>query len=89
LWGETVRVAASIHTIGGFSAHADSDGLLHWYRQFESRPPVVLVHGESGAISALGERLQRELSVRVIAPQEGGVIDLHTLAYRPAGRVTG
>ena len=31
LWGETIRVAAQVHTIGGLSAHADRDGLLDWY----------------------------------------------------------
>ena len=27
LWGETIRVAASVHTVGGLSAHADQAGL--------------------------------------------------------------
>ena len=31
LWGETVRVAATIHTVGGLSAHADQLGLKNWY----------------------------------------------------------
>ncbi|MCW8959462.1 MAG: MBL fold metallo-hydrolase, partial [Gammaproteobacteria bacterium] len=35
LWGETVKVAARIHTLGGFSAHADHDGLLAWYQAFD------------------------------------------------------
>lgn len=81
LWGESIRVAARVHTIGGFSAHADSDGLVNWYRHFERRPPVVLVHGEAASISALGERLRREYQARVITPLEGGRIDLHRLAY--------
>ena len=34
LWGETVRVAATVHTIGGLSAHADQLGLKNWYANF-------------------------------------------------------
>ncbi len=48
LWGETVRAAATVHTIGGLSAHADQAALKNWYSNFEGRPPVVLVHGEIG-----------------------------------------
>lgn len=57
LWGETMRVNAKVHTIGGLSAHADQAGLLDWYRQIPGRPPVVLVHGEAGAMGVLAERL--------------------------------
>jgi len=31
VWGEKVRVAATIHTVGGLSAHADQEGMLEWY----------------------------------------------------------
>ena len=37
--GETIRVAAQIHTLGGFSAHGDQDDLLRWYRGFHNAPP--------------------------------------------------
>lgn len=57
LFGETVRVNAKIHTIGGFSAHADQAGLTAWYRNFEARPPVVLVHGERPAAERLAQVL--------------------------------
>ncbi|MFO7601812.1 MAG: MBL fold metallo-hydrolase RNA specificity domain-containing protein, partial [Candidatus Desulfacyla sp.] len=53
LWGETVNVAAQIHTLGGFSAHADQQGLLDWYGAFKDCPPLVLVHGESKARETL------------------------------------
>ncbi len=58
LWGETIRVAASIHTVGGLSAHADQAGLTGWYGRFEGKPPVVLVHGEQAAMGALNGRLK-------------------------------
>ena len=72
LWGETIQVAARIHTIGGLSAHADRAGLLDWYGRFEGRPPVVLVHGEPGASAALQAALgsATNAAVRVSAPGE-------------------
>lgn len=60
LWGETMRVNARVHTLGGFSAHADQGELSHWYGHFEQRPPVVLVHGEPDAQQALVERMQQD-----------------------------
>lgn len=82
LWGESIRVAATVHTIGGFSAHADSDGLVNWYRHIENSPPVVLVHGEAMSMTGLQDRLQVECQARVMIPDEGGRIDLNKLAYQ-------
>ncbi|MGB5143609.1 MAG: MBL fold metallo-hydrolase RNA specificity domain-containing protein, partial [Shewanella indica] len=47
--GNSVNVAARIHTVGGLSAHADQAELLRWYREFEGAPPLILVHGEPDA----------------------------------------
>jgi metallo-beta-lactamase family protein len=51
--GIPVRVAARIHTLGGFSAHGDQQDLLRWHASLRGRPPVWLVHGETGAAAAL------------------------------------
>ena len=71
LWGETVGVHATVHTIGGLSAHADQQDLVDWYGAFEDRPPVYLVHGEAKAQRPLRERLRGELG----APAEIAVYD--------------
>jgi len=60
LWGETMQVNAHIHTVGGFSAHADQQGLLDWYNYFENSPKVVLVHGEPEAMETLAQKLKYE-----------------------------
>ncbi|MBI5462498.1 MAG: MBL fold metallo-hydrolase [Gammaproteobacteria bacterium] len=73
LWGETIRVGAKIHTIGGLSAHADQRGLLDWYGNFAHRPPVALVHGEEAAIATLGTALN-ERGVYVTQPRPGDVL---------------
>ena len=48
LFGEEVPVRASVHTIGGLSAHADRTALLDWLGGFR-RPPArtFVVHGEA------------------------------------------
>ncbi len=79
LWGETVNVNAKIHTIGGLSAHADQDDLKSWYANFENRPPVVLVHGETEALETLSKTLKSELDAKVTVARQGQVMDLTRL----------
>jgi metallo-beta-lactamase family protein len=71
LFGEEVAVRASIHTIGGLSAHADQAGLLDWLRGFQSPPKTVfVVHGEPESASVLAQRIREELSWKnVIIPE--------------------
>ena len=38
LFGETVPVAASVHTLGGLSAHAGQDSLMEWLRAVPRKP---------------------------------------------------
>lgn len=66
LWGETVQVNAKIHTVGGFSAHADQQGLLDWYDGFDNKPPIVLVHGEEEAMEILAQKLKHQHQANVI-----------------------
>lgn len=61
LWGDTYRVRAQRHLIGGLSAHADQADLLDWYRSFTDRPPVYLVHGEERGQKPLLDKLRTEL----------------------------
>ncbi len=76
LWGETVRVAARIHTVGGLSAHADQLGLKNWYANFQGHPRVVLVHGETSALESLSTTLKNELDAPVTVAKYGQVVDL-------------
>ncbi|MDH3902459.1 MAG: MBL fold metallo-hydrolase [Xanthomonadales bacterium] len=76
LWGEEVRVAASVHTIGGLSAHADQATLKDWYGNFNGRPPVTLVHGEERAIKALSDCLHQEMSAPVHTAHPGELLKL-------------
>jgi metallo-beta-lactamase family protein len=76
LWGETIRVEAQIHTVGGLSAHADRTGLTDWYGGFESRPPVYLVHGEPSAQQALATTLRSRFDAPVHVPVRGEKLTL-------------
>jgi metallo-beta-lactamase family protein len=46
LYGEPVKVGAQIHTINGFSAHADRDELLAWLEAAGHPRLTILVHGD-------------------------------------------
>jgi len=62
LFGEEISVNATIHTLGGFSAHAGQSQLLQWASHFHKpRPPLYLVHGEPESKSSLVKALQNEL----------------------------
>lgn len=71
LFGEEVPVKASIHTIGGLSAHADQAGLLDWLRGFQSEPKAVfVVHGEPEASAVLAQAIRDELDwTNVVVPE--------------------
>lgn len=70
LWGEAIKVGATVHTIGGLSAHAGQSDLLHWYDGFENRPRVLLVHGEDrGMTPLLGELKNRFNAPAEVAEQ--------------------
>ncbi|MGI9265491.1 MAG: MBL fold metallo-hydrolase RNA specificity domain-containing protein [Gammaproteobacteria bacterium] len=76
LWGEYYPVRASVHTIGGLSAHADQDGLVDWYGAFNERPPVYLVHGEQRSQEPLAKRLRAEFNAPVQIARRGMKVDI-------------
>ena len=62
LFGETVKVRAQIHTIGGLSAHADQAGLLAWLRNFRTPPQrTFVVHGEAATAHAFAQAVRGAL----------------------------
>jgi metallo-beta-lactamase family protein len=57
LLGEVVQVRASIHTINGFSAHADQQELLAWRSGIQGIETTFLVHGEEPTMRALAAKM--------------------------------
>ncbi len=76
--GEEIQVRASIHTIGGFSAHGDQADLLRWYDGFDSQPPVYLVHGDIDVSDVLRRQfVDRGVTAHLALPERR--IDLAAL----------
>ncbi|MCU0757924.1 MAG: MBL fold metallo-hydrolase [Steroidobacteraceae bacterium] len=72
IFGEEITVRASIHTLGGLSAHADQPALLGWARHFDPPPQrAFVVHGEASASLALAGRLESQLGWQVVVPEAG------------------
>jgi len=76
LFGETVRVAAKVHTVGGLSAHAGQAALMRWYDQFHGRPPLILVHGETRAQETLQGLIRDAYAAPVHIAAAGDSFDL-------------
>jgi metallo-beta-lactamase family protein len=57
LFGEELPVRAHIHTINGFSAHADQQELLAWHARVQGATVTFLVHGEERVMTELVSRL--------------------------------
>ncbi len=70
LFGEEIAVRASVHTLGGFSAHAGQTDLLSWFEPLAAaRPMVVLAHGENKPRQKLASILKAEHGIKSILPE--------------------
>ncbi|RKZ65806.1 MAG: MBL fold metallo-hydrolase [Gammaproteobacteria bacterium] len=58
IFGEDIPVRASIHTIGGFSAHADQAELLAWHKGTGNPKTTFLVHGEEESMHIFAKKLK-------------------------------
>ena len=69
IFGDDIPVRARIHTINGFSAHADQDELLAWRGGISGKQATFLVHGEFPVMAAFASRLQGS-RVEIPAPHQ-------------------
>jgi metallo-beta-lactamase family protein len=76
LWGETIKVAAQVHTIGGMSAHADQADLLDWYDHFKALPETYLVHGEEEAQETLKEVIEDKYTKKINIARLGQQVEI-------------
>ncbi len=75
--GETVMMAATVHTLGGFSAHAGQSDLLDWFSVIApSKPKVVLTHGEDKQRGGLARKIQQRFKISSTLPKMGDVVEL-------------
>ena len=74
--GEDVAVNATIHTLGGFSAHAGQQQLLDWIDAFHKpKPHTYLIHGEPDAKKALQHQLHA-MDIKAEIPELGKTITI-------------
>jgi len=80
VYGADVAVKAQIHTLGGFSAHADREGLLAWAKNIKNPGvKVFVVHGEEESSKAFAQTLHSSLGVSAFVPEWGEVVDLASM----------
>jgi len=78
IMGQRVPVRCRIAKIGGFSAHADYQEVLHWLEGIESGVPreVFLTHGEPEAATAMAAHIKEKFGWNVHVPQYGEKVEL-------------
>jgi metallo-beta-lactamase family protein len=76
IYGRDIPVRATVHTVGGLSAHGDQDDMARWYENMQNRPPVYLVHGEVESQEAFKKFLVSRTGAEVHLPKPGDSLDL-------------
>jgi len=70
LFGEEIAVKAHIHTLGGFSAHADQKGLLDWVSHLHNpRLEIFVNHGEEKISLGLSQLISERFHFKTTVPQ--------------------
>jgi metallo-beta-lactamase family protein len=77
IFGQEVPVRASIHTMGGFSAHAGQSDLLDWFGVVApSRPRTIITHGEDKARKVFSDLVAARFGLKAERPALGDVIEI-------------
>lgn len=83
LSGEEKSVRIGIHSINGFSAHADQRDLLTWCQSMKKPGEVFLIHGEARSLVGFKEKLGSIGWDHIRIPALHETVDL---PERPSGR---
>lgn len=72
IYHEDIRVQASLHTINGFSAHADQNGIIDWVKEIKGLQRIFLIHGEEDKQEILREVMGEKLheKAHIVEPEE-------------------
>lgn len=77
LLGETIIVNAEIHSLEGFSGHADQPALLEWLDGFKKKPKkIFLVHGEEDVLYEFSKVIKDKTKIPVIIPTMGHTFEI-------------
>ena len=77
IMGEKIPVEAQIEKIGGYSSHADLNGLLGFAaKSADTLEKVFVTHGELKSSSFLAQRLRDYLGIDAVAPTYGETLEI-------------
>ncbi len=77
IYGESYPLRAEVHTLYGYSAHADRNDLLNWSRPHAAAVKTAfVVHGDPEQSNALASGMQENGYQRVIVPQRGDIVEV-------------
>ncbi|MDH5523354.1 MAG: MBL fold metallo-hydrolase [Desulfobulbaceae bacterium] len=67
--GRRITIRAKIHSLAGYSAHADQGNLVNFVKRMRKKPAeIILVHGEADAKQSLKSRLAEVVNSKVRIP---------------------
>jgi len=72
VFNEDILIKASIHTVNGFSAHADQASIVRWLSKMEDLKKVYLIHGEKNKQVILRSVIKNQLHLKahIVEPEE-------------------
>lgn len=74
--GDEIPVNAEVHSVSGYSAHADRSELLRWANDLDGAlKKIFVVQGDEAAAQALAEELQRH-GLPAVLPEAGQTVEL-------------
>jgi len=78
IFGDEIPVRASVHTIGGLSAHGDQAALLGWLGRLSREPrKTFLVHGERTTRAVFADAIRERLGWQSVhLPEVGDAYDV-------------
>jgi metallo-beta-lactamase family protein len=88
IFGEEIQVNAEIHSLEGFSSHADREGIIWWIKGFKNKPKkIFVVHGEEEATREMSKIIEEELKIKTYIPELGESISIEGENILPGGRL--
>jgi metallo-beta-lactamase family protein len=77
IFGEKIPVQAGVHTLNGFSGHADQADLLRWFEALApSKPKVILTHGEDRGRDAMAKLIRERFQLSAALPRQGETVEI-------------
>ncbi len=71
IYHEEIKVNARIHSISGFSAHADQSELLAWIEDFKALNKIFLIHGEKDVQEVFKKVIEEKTDKKAHIVKEG------------------